>query len=110
MAAESWLARTRQSWKLYAFLGTITISIGLFVVTMAVDPASHASRFIAMLVAAAVLAAAAFLWFCLAIRCPACGGRPAWWSIRTQKSSAWFVVLVGMRVCPICGDEPAPVR
>ena len=99
----SWLSRTRQSWKLRAFLGGVLLAIGLFVGALAATPGS--ARFNLLLLVAAVAAAATLAWFFLSVRCPSCRGRAALALLREHKSSAWFAELIRLRACPLCGKE-----
>jgi hypothetical protein len=105
---DSWLKVTRQRWKALPFsmlLGISAITLLSYFVSIQGegDYAKDVADF-KMLCEAIISAVAAFAWFFMAIRCPACGGRPVWFFVRNKSAGAWLFDLVTTRVCPLCGD------
>ena len=43
-----------------------------------------------------------FAWWAVAIRCPACGGLPAWHQMRHGNASDAAARIVSISVCPAC--------
>ena len=112
-AKETWLARTRQSWKiaLYGILIGVTV-VTLIILVLIVNDI----RLIPGLdvVGAAFLlilfGASAFVWLVVSIRCSSCNGRPAWTLMRTSDFGSWFYRLWLATECPVCGNGSRVVR
>lgn len=107
---DSWLSRTRQTWKLVVLLPVAPVSLPaaerFITASVVVPPCPPRFGLFATLVASALavlLAPAA--WFFLAIRCRRCGARPVLW-VATHapftQTGAW---LLHLPRCPRCGDD-----
>jgi hypothetical protein len=48
-----------------------------------------------------------FAWWAAAIRCPACGVRPAWYQMRRGHAQDVVDRISASNVCPACGHDPA---
>lgn len=106
--ARSWIATTGQRWKLAIFWllfgGGLLLFAG-FIYALNSD-AKSLSRVLDKV--SVPLMVAGFVWLFLSLRCPRCGGRPAWWMVKRLDAREWYVVLAEMESCPICRDEHAP--
>jgi len=80
--------------------GCAIMLIGIYTANAAVRNAS----FYAVL-AGFLIGVSGGLFGILAIRCPACGARWAWQSIKTQSVGRWLPWLVSRTQCPSCGKE-----
>lgn len=95
-----WLTATSQRWKLNVFLLLSSLALLLF---LGMAAAVAWPFFYLLPLAGALVASLAFAWLAISIRCRACGGRPAMWTLLAQKSSNWYVELTRSEECPMCG-------
>jgi hypothetical protein len=77
--------------------------IKFFLAIRDVDEAKNI-EYCEIVLAAVLVGVVAFAWFVLAIRCPACGGRPVWFFVRKRSAGTWLFDLVTTDVCPLCGE------
>ena len=108
MADSSWIAKSGQMWKMHVFYGLMAATIGLIGVFIAavngVQVLPELGQFsLAMLFVGAAFAA--FMWLGYSIRCPQCGERAAWSTIKKSNASEWLPDLLSLTVCPACHDE-----
>jgi DNA-directed RNA polymerase subunit RPC12/RpoP len=50
---------------------------------------------------------ASYAWVALTVRCPGCGARLLWKSMRERTPSDWLSWLVRLASCPMCGSDGA---
>lgn len=102
--ADSLLNNSGQGWKIklslvLGILGGIFMAYA-FVRLGDVDP----RRFgIAMLAGVSIIFASS-VWACLAIVCPKCKTRLMWKAIREQPGGKWYLWLLTLKKCPVCGS------
>ena len=99
----TWLKRTGQTWKIVVFGVLILVGMALFGFFVAVVNGKVEDGDIMYSAFAFVGAAlAAFVWLVVAIRCPNCGAKPAWYFMRSASHDKWFQELLRMDHCPSC--------
>ncbi len=102
--ADTWIGQTRQRWKLYVFW--LLFGIGALLLIAFIWSVNNETSPDPVLAAGFVtFIGVSFVWLFSSIRCPKCGGRPAWWIVRHASANDWFVAIAGMRACPICNDQ-----
>ena len=108
MERRTFLARTRQMWKLRVVALSCVAAAALFLATTAL--ARVESRWIVnTLPVVAALLGSFVVWGVLTVRCPACGTRLLWKAAREQSPDSWWPWLSSLHTCPVCGavgDEP----
>lgn len=105
MVSTSWLARTRQTWKLAVFSLLIAVTLVLIVAfVLAVNGylGSGVWGKFKLAVAFVLVGMSSLVWLCIAIRCPKCGKRPVWGMLRTIDANVWLVSLLAIDRCPSC--------
>jgi hypothetical protein len=108
-----WLARTGQRWKtgpgVIALVLAMSMLVGLIYASANPETAfagmGNDSLIVVLALMLALFGTLAFAWFIIAIRCPACGKRPAWQLMAGEQSSQWFTRLWTLEVCPACGYD-----
>lgn len=101
MLKRSFLARTRQLWKLNIAL--VVMAIGLFIVFGVVNGTLPAEGM--AVVAGLSLGLAGMGWLFLSIRCPNCHDRVLWKAARTRGAGNWLGRLLQESTCPSCGFD-----
>jgi uncharacterized membrane protein YhaH (DUF805 family) len=101
-----WFHSSGQLWKVYTFFLFVGLAIVMsafgFISDLAGD--HDAVRALAAIGSTAI----ALLWLGLAIRCPACNGRPGWWVLTNVSAAHWFTTFLQLQKCPLCGDRATP--
>lgn len=105
MERSSWIVRSRQTWKLWVFHILMVATLGLIGVFIAsvndvqlipgVDEFGLALMFL-------VSGFGGLGWLLFAIRCPYCGHRPVWPTLKHANAGDWLSTLFAMTVCPAC--------
>jgi hypothetical protein len=107
MFEHSIVVRSGQSWKVMAFLtGASMTLLGLFAALFSSLALSEAGKIGVFLVSLG-LGLGSFAFLALALMCPRCGTRWAWWEIRHGSGVDVFSRLMLLRKCPAC-DFPEP--
>jgi hypothetical protein len=107
MFEHSVVVRSGQAWKLWAFLaGGSTMLLGLFIALFSSVPLSGTGR-IVVLLGSLSLGIGSFAFLALALVCPRCRSRWAWWQMRHGSNVDLFGGLMMLRKCPAC-DFPEP--
>lgn len=109
MDSGSWLSRSGQSWKMLVFYAFLVVTIGLIALFIAsvngVEIVPGVSQFgLAMLFVGSGFGALG--WLVYAIRCPRCGYRPVWPTLKQSNAGVWLPTLLTMTDCPSCHEEP----
>jgi hypothetical protein len=106
----TWLDRTGQRWKVRALWLLIAVSLAAFLIAylMLASAALSTDVQAAAIMSATALGLSTFIWFLRAIRCPACGRRPAWALVRSQSIGLWLPKLLSATACPLCADAGRP--
>ena len=104
--AETWIKETGQQWKLYVFGLIAGIGVAFFVGFVAELRQETSSQNTLWTVGFILFTLIALGWLCTSVRCNNCHGRPAWWVVRHADAREWFVLLLSMPQCPICGVGP----
>ena len=108
MSNSSWIAKSGQMWKMHVFYGLLAGTIGLIGVFIAavngVQVLPGVGQF-GLAVSFMLGGFATLLWLAYAIRCPHCGERAAWTTIKNSSAGTWLPDLLSMSVCPGCQDE-----
>ena len=105
MLKSSFLAQSRQLWKLNAGLGSI--GLGLLVVFGLVNSNATAEVGVIGVVGGLVLCLSGMIYVFASIRCPRCRERVLWTAARSQVAGQWLRDLLQKPSCPRCGFEPA---
>jgi hypothetical protein len=87
-----WLRRTGQLWKLVVFSGGMVVPWVLAQLGVGLFPDSW---FVSL---------AVFVWFIASVRCPRCGGHPAWYLANYVRAGEFDRRLLDAERCPICRD------
>lgn len=107
---KPWVHATGQLWKLVIFAVMLCIALATFVAMVAAINGTPLHSSLDQLGSVTLFLLADFValaWLFLAIRCSACGGRPAWHLVRTAPVQSWFSLLVSSLGCPACGHTPS---
>ena len=99
----SWIASTKQIWKVIIFTFGILICIGVWI---------HAAFFMGEryyfeiplppIIVAVIIGFFSFTWLILSIRCPFCNKKIVWWLLNSKFSFDWPIVLFLLKSCLIC--------
>jgi hypothetical protein len=103
----NWIIATGQAWKLYVALAGFSGALACFIIACVAftgvgGPDLAGGGFAAWIAIGVSLAAATFLWFSLALRCPHCPVRLVWRMASTRPHSSWLVELATLERCPAC--------
>jgi endogenous inhibitor of DNA gyrase (YacG/DUF329 family) len=104
--SSGWLRRTSQRWKVLVFLATLAVAgLGLCASYALLNESILDDTGLILLgLGSGVLGCAALAWIAMAVKCPACRGRPVWYLLRTAPVSGWLTSILFMRECPLCRD------
>jgi hypothetical protein len=106
MFQHSVVVRSGQAWKLMTFLAGASLTLlGLFTALFASVALSETGR-IVMLLGSVSLGIGSSAFLALALICPRCRTRWAWWQMRHGSGVDVFGGLMLLRKCPAC-DFPA---
>ena len=107
MIWESWIGRTKQTWKILVF--AVLLCVDLPVVVVFVWKVNDEELLNGILPSATTLAlvataliAASFAWYVSSIRCPICRRSVSWHVLKNADQSMWFRALVELEACPMC--------
>lgn len=108
MDRSSWIARSGQTWKLHVFHGFMVVTLGLIGAFIAsvndVEVVPGVGQF-ALAMLFLVSGFGGLGWLLYAIRCPHCGHRPVWATLKSAGLAAWLPTLLAMTACPACDRE-----
>ncbi len=109
MSDKSLLKSSGQLWKLYASFVLSFLGLALVMLAVAAPGRYGVNASILLIVGGLVLGIGAFIWACLAIRCPSCGAKLFWIAVSRETPADWLSKLLGRTSCPACGRAaPAP--
>jgi hypothetical protein len=109
MSDKSLLKSSGQLWKLYASFVLSFLGLALVMLAVAAPGRYGVNASILLIVGGLVLGIGAFIWACLAIRCPSCGAKLFWIAVSRETPTDWLSKLLGRTSCPACGRAaPAP--
>jgi hypothetical protein len=100
--SESALARTSQSWKLYAMMLGVYAGGSLMIIALWQVKALTSTQFAVLMLPAMAIIFGSFVFGCAAIKCPSCKARWLWQSVNTEHSSGWLRRLLAYDGCPEC--------
>lgn len=108
MDGSSWIARSGQKWKLHVFYSFVVATLGLIGAFIAsvndVEVVPGVGQFgLAMLFL--VSGFGGLGWLVYAIRCPHCGHRPVWTTLKRADVGDWLNALLAMTACPSCDRD-----
>lgn len=106
----SWLIKTRQTWKIWVFLGISVMEL-LLLFLMAWSFSNPKSEFLTKIGMNDLQILSAFLFFALigllflfiSVKCPECKKRPIYRIISTSNVNEWFNIIIAFDRCPYCG-------
>ena len=102
MFEHSVVVRSGQAWKLWAFLaGGALMFLGLFTALFSSVPLSETGRIVVSL-GSLSLGIGSIVFLALALACPRCRKRWAWWEMRHGSGTDVFSRLMLRRKCPAC--------
>lgn len=108
MQEESLLVRTRQVWRL--FLGLLWLplaGLGMVAATLRGLLGRTPEQEAGFIISGLTIGVAGMAWAALTVRCPGCGARLLWKSMRERTPSDWLSWLVRLAMCPVCGCDGA---
>ena len=111
MLKNTWISRTKQSWKIVVFGALMSIVIVLIIgfVWLIYSSNDDNATFwsfdgfeLAMSFISLGAIAIGILWF--SIRCPICGAYVGAHILKTSSVNAWLADLLTLESCPSCGE------
>ncbi len=104
---SNWIIATGQAWKLYVALAGFSVALACFTIAFFAlagvgERYLIGGGFAAWMAIGVLLAAATFLWFTTALRCPHCPARLVWSMVSTRPHSSWLIDLAALERCPAC--------
>ena len=106
MANASFLAATRQRWKLNAPLFALSIAGLVIWLQNSISTRLGPDLTMTLVLTATLVAVASFVVLCTSIRCPRCRSKLFWRAARREPSSSWLPWLLNLKACPDCGFAP----
>lgn len=91
-----------QWWKLQVTIGAIVVGFVLMLLGI-ISLQKERIGFLFVVIGLAV-GISAFVFACLAIRCPSCGARWFWRAVRNQRAGDWFLSLLRIEKCDVCSN------
>lgn len=109
MRSRSVIARSNQNWKLILGVtlligGAFTDAIVSFVVLLRRSVVNN-NWLYDLQAASTALAAAAFVYLCVGIRCPQCGSKWIWMGVTGKLNPKSLDTLLTLERCPTCGHS-----
>lgn len=105
MQRSSWIARSRQTWKMHVFYVFMVVTLSLIGVFIASVNDVQLIPGVGQFELAILFLVSGFGglgWLGFAIRCPHCGHRPVWRTLQRADAGAWLPTLLEMTACPAC--------
>ncbi|MCM3906298.1 MAG: hypothetical protein ND866_31815, partial [Pyrinomonadaceae bacterium] len=104
---SSWLAQTKQSWKVWIFFLLMMLVLSLFVLFVWRVNNRHATSSlipdeIALSLSFVMLGILSLGWFWLSVKCPKCRKSVAGHIMKTAPASTWLTTLIALKECPAC--------
>lgn len=106
MFSESYIARSRQLWKLW--VSFLLLIAGFVMFTLALSPSDQRSEKIGVVLfmSGIGLSLISFLWVCFSVKCRSCGSCVVWRAMRQESAQNWLNSLLSAKACPVCHDIP----
>lgn len=106
----SLIKRTNQQWKVYVFIGLMTLGCALTLSQPLYKDWLGESLTLRVGINAMMLVVANFVWACLFITCPHCKLKLFFFALTKKGLGSWFAWLTEEDKCPQCGslDGSAP--
>jgi hypothetical protein len=101
----SFVSSSGQSWKVYLPMVAELIGVAMIIFEVVRLKQGHDMRPAVFLTGMAI-GIAAFVFPCLAVRCPNCGLRLYWYAVSKTGSDEWFKWVSSLTRCPECGCRP----
>ncbi len=112
--SNSFLALTRQTWKMYAFFALLVVSGGSFVLMLLALGHGGTSIWllddVSLALITAITGVGAVAWLFVSLRCPSCRDRVAAHIITREAPGEWLPKLMGLTQCPRCGSRGSGSR
>lgn len=101
MFDESLIVRSGQGWKALLVLCGSMLSLGsLLTGFLLLDDQPALAVF--FILGGVGIFVGSMLFACISIRCPHCGARWVWLSLKQEDVGDWLVAVVAQRVCRVC--------
>jgi hypothetical protein len=101
---QSFLERTRQSWKYVLTESWLTYS-GLALMTLGAFEGENSRVAGTLILTGLMLSVGGHVWAAVSIKCPACRTRLYWKGMREVGWSEFDSWLLTLSCCPTCGDD-----
>ena len=106
MFHRSIIVRSKQSWKAVAAFATFLVGCAVSAVGSFGQFSLAPEQQFLVAMGGIVIAIAAGVFGLAAIRCPRCGARWIWLTIRKASASSWLMTLLSCQSCPVCKWRP----